>query len=289
MSQPRHRRRTQHVQHHLLRSPRLQPRRPRQHFRPHLWRNHNLRHPPHWHPQIRRHRHRHRPARTRVLQRPQHVRRRPARRNSHHHVLRRHSNPPQIPLSIPLRILRTFHRPRNRPPSSRNQRPHHLRRNSKRRRALRRIHHSHPPARPRPHINQPPPLSNPRHNCIHRPRNRPRLPPHSRRHFAVLPIHQPPNLQRAHPIELPRRRISLFRIPAFLGSRGHQGIIQTTKIPSSTGTPACAPSNKHKTIHRRRPLLLTPSLERPVRFQYAQPTKQLPLNRASLLAKNQLC
>src|SRR6266403_1958104 len=34
--QPRHHRRTQHVQHHLLRRPRLQPRRPRQHFRPHL-------------------------------------------------------------------------------------------------------------------------------------------------------------------------------------------------------------------------------------------------------------
>src|SRR3989475_7504644 len=160
MPQPRHHRRTQHVQHHLLRRPRLQPRRPRQHLRPHLRRDHDSCQPPHRHAQVRSHRYRHRPARTGIPQRSHHVRRRPARRNSHHHISRRQHLPAQIPLPIPLRILRPFHRSRNRPPPPRNQRLYQLRRSPKCRRALRSVQHSHSPARSRPHINQPPALSN---------------------------------------------------------------------------------------------------------------------------------
>src|SRR6267142_2692587 len=121
MPQPSHHRCTEHVQHHFLRRPRLQPCRPRQHFRPHFRRNHNLRQPSHWHPQVGRHRHRRRLAPPRILQSPHHIRRRPARRNSHHHVAPRQFLCPQIPLPVPLRILRPFHRFRNRPPSSGNQ------------------------------------------------------------------------------------------------------------------------------------------------------------------------
>src|SRR5229473_2551659 len=210
MPQPRHHRRTQHVQHQLLRSPCLQPCRPRQHFRPHLRRNHDFRQPPHRHPQVGRHRHRRRATPPRILQRPHHIRCRSARRNSHHHVLPHQFLRAQIPLPIPLRILRPFHRSRNRAPPPRNQRHHQLRRSPKRRRTLRRIQHAHPPARSRPHINQPPTLSNPIHNRIHSPRNRRQLPSHGHRHLAVLAIHQPHYLSRRHAIEIFGSWVSLL-------------------------------------------------------------------------------
>src|SRR5258708_1351210 len=215
MPQPRHHRCTQHVQYHLLRSPCLQPRRSCQHFRPHLWRDHNLRQPPHRHAQIRRHRHRHRPALPSIFQRAQNVRRRPARRNSHHHVLPRQFFRPQILFSVTRRIFCPFHRLGNRASPPRNQRLHQLWRSPKRRRALGRIQHSHPPARSRLHINQPSAVSNPVHNCIHRSRNRRILSSHRHRHLAVLAVHQPHNLPRRHAVQILRRRIPLFRATAF--------------------------------------------------------------------------
>src|SRR5260370_3079572 len=147
MSQPRHHCRTQHVQHHLLRRSRLQPRRPRQHFRADLRRNHDFRQPPHRHAQVGRHRHRPRASLPRELQRPHHVRRRSARRNSHHHIVACRFLRPQIPRPVSLRILGAFHRSGNRPPSSRNQCLHHFLRIPKRRRTFLRIQHPHSSAR----------------------------------------------------------------------------------------------------------------------------------------------
>src|SRR5208282_1495875 len=141
---------------------------------------------------------------------PQNVRRRPARRNSHHHILPSQFQPPQIPRSIRRRILRTFHRPGDRPPSARNQRHHLLPRNPKRRRTLRRIQHRHPPARSRPHINQPSAFAHRSDNRVHRSRNRRQLAPYSCRHIAILAVHQPHNLQRRHAIELLRSRQPLL-------------------------------------------------------------------------------
>src|ERR1700731_4240340 len=251
MPQPRHPRRTQHVQHHLLRSPRLQPRRPCQHFRPHLRRNHNFRQPPHRHAQVRSHRHRRRPTRTRILQRPHHVRRRPASRNSHHHVVPRQFLRAQIPLPISRRILRPFHRSSNRAPSPRNQRLHQLRRSPKRRRTFRSIQHSHSPARSRPHINQPPALSNRPHNRIHRPRNRRNLPPHRRPNLLVLAVHQPHDLRCRHAVEILRRRIPLFRAatlraPVFSGLRRHCRIIQASEsVPWHSHSWLCASDKRN--------------------------------------------
>src|SRR5713226_1254959 len=204
MPQPRHHCRTKHVQHHLLRSPRLQPRRPRQHFRPHLRRNHDFCHSPHRHAQIGRHRHSHRPPPQRILQRPHHIRRRPTGRNSHLHVLPRQSLRAQILLPVPLRILRPCHGSGDRPPSSRNQRLHQLRRSPKGRWTLRRIQHSHSPARSGPHINQPSAPSSPTHNRIHCARNRRQLSPHRHCHLSVLAIHQAHNLRRRHAIKISR-------------------------------------------------------------------------------------
>src|SRR5713101_3345837 len=232
MSQPRHRRRAQHVQHHLLRRPRLHPPPPRHHFRPHPRRNHDFRQPPHRHPQVGRHRHRRRATPPRILQRTHHIRRRPARCNSHHHISLCQLLRPQVPLPVPLRILRPFHRSRNRPPSPRNQRHHQLRRSPKRRRTLRRIQHAHPPARSRPHLNQPPALSNPAHNRIHRPRNRRQLPPNSRRHPTVLAIHQPHDLPRRHAIKIFGSRVSLLGASAVFLLRRHHRIIAAHRKPS---------------------------------------------------------
>src|SRR5229473_4620514 len=231
MPQPRHHRRTQHVQHQLLRSPCLQPRRSRQHFRPHLRRNHDFRQPPHRHPQVGRHRHRRRATPPRILQRTHHIRRRPARCNSHHHISLCQLLRPQVPLPVPLRILPPFHRSRTPPPSPRNQRHHQLRRSPKRRRTFRRIQPTHPSARSRSHIKQPPALSNPADNRIHSPRNRRNLPPHRNRHPAVFAIHQPHNLHRRHAVQIPRRRIPLFRQPMidkpiFFGPRFYRPMLR---------------------------------------------------------------
>src|SRR6266404_109300 len=124
--------------------------------------------------------------------------------------------PPRRASSISsLANLRSFHRSRNRVPSSRNQSHHQLRRSSKRRRTLRRIQHPHSSARSRPDINQSSALSNRAHNRIHRARNRRQLSPHRRRHPAILAVHQPRNLSRRHAIEIPRRRIPFFRQSLF--------------------------------------------------------------------------
>src|SRR5437667_849050 len=213
MPQPRHHRRTQHVQHHFLRRPRIQPCRPRQHFRPHFRRNHDFRQPSHRHAQVGRHRHRRRAAPARILQRPQHIRRRAARCDSHHHVVPRQSLCPQIPLPVPRRILRSFHCVGNRAPAPGNERLHQFRRSPKRRRTFRRVQHSHSSARPCSHIKEPSASSNPVHNRVHGTRNRRQLSPHSDCHFAVLTIHQPHNLHRRHAVQVSRRRIPLFRQP----------------------------------------------------------------------------
>src|SRR5580692_13131570 len=156
MPQPHHHRRTQHVQDHLLRSPRLQSRRPRQNLRPHSHRNRNLRQPRQRHISVSHHSDSRRPAPSRKPHRPQNVRRSPASSDSHHHVHPPQFQLPQIPRSIRRRILRALHPPRHLPPTPRDQGDHLLSRNPKRRRTFRRIQHRHSSARSRPHINQPP-------------------------------------------------------------------------------------------------------------------------------------
>src|SRR6267143_965878 len=256
MSPPHHHCRTQHVQHHLLRRPRLQPRRPCQHFRPHLQRDHDLRQPRRRHVSVRCNYHRRRPALARILQRSQHVRRRPARRDPHHNVVARQFLFAQIALRVSNGILRPFHRPGNRSPSTRNQRLHLFLRNPKRRRTFRRIQHRHSPARSRPHINQPPPVLHPPHNDIHCSRNRRNLPPHRHRNLAVLSIHQPHDLQRRHAVKILGRRIPLFceamlsqemiresalRAPAFLRLGSHPRIIQASEnVPFHSHSWLCA-------------------------------------------------
>src|SRR5580704_5252310 len=206
MPQPYHHRCTQHVQHHLLRSPRLQPRRPRQNLRPHSHRNRNFCQTRQRHIPISHHRDGRRPAPSSKFHRSQNVRRSSACRDPDHHVLPPQFQSPQIPRPIRRRIFRAFHRPCHSPPPPRNQSDHLLSRNPKRRRTLRRIQHRHPPARSRPHINQTPAAAHRRNNRIHRPRNRRQLLPHRRSHAPILAVHQPHNLRRRHPIEILRHR-----------------------------------------------------------------------------------
>ena len=111
MPQPNHHRRTQHVQHHLLRGPSLQPRRPRQNLRPHLHRNRNLRQPRQGHILVSHHRDGRRSTHPRKFHRPQNVRRRPACRDPHHHILPPQFQPPQIPRPIHRRIFRALNGP----------------------------------------------------------------------------------------------------------------------------------------------------------------------------------
>ncbi len=213
MSQPRHRRGTKHVQDHLLRCPRLQPRRTRQHFRPHLRRNHDFRQPPHRHPQVGRHRHCRCSELPGMLQGAQDVRRRPARRDSHHHVVPRQLLCAQIAFPVPRRILRPFHGMRNRAPPSGDQRLHHLWRRPKRRRTFGRIQNSHPPARSRSNIKQPPALSNAVHDRVYSSPYRRQLSTYCDRHLAVFAIHQPHNLDRRHAVEMARRHIPVLGEP----------------------------------------------------------------------------
>src|SRR5262249_24768781 len=151
-------------------------------------------------PTIRHNRHCYRPTRPRIFQRTQHVRRGPASRNPHHHILARQLPPAQIPHRFVSRILCTLYRASHRSPPARNRRHHPRTRNPKRRRHFRCVQHRHPPTRPSPHIKQPPTIAQRRHNRIHRPRNRVQLASHRDRHFAVLTIHQPHKLDRRHPI-----------------------------------------------------------------------------------------
>src|SRR5437899_4050966 len=114
MPQPHHHCRTQHVQNHLLRRPCLQPRRPRQHLWPHFRRNHNFRHSRCRRLPVRSDGHRRRSVPSRILQRSHHVRRRPARRNSHNHIVVRHFSLAQLALRIAHGVLGSFHRPGHR-------------------------------------------------------------------------------------------------------------------------------------------------------------------------------
>src|SRR6516225_2177571 len=163
MSKPRHRRGTQHVEHHFLRRPCLHPCRTRQDFRPHLRRDHNFRQPRHGHFPVRSDRDRGCPAPARESQCRQYVGGRPARRHSDNHGIVRQFSRVQLALGVPHIILRPFHGPRNRRSSTCYQRLHQLRWRPKRRLTFRRIQHCHAPARARAHINQPPAVANPRH------------------------------------------------------------------------------------------------------------------------------
>src|SRR5947208_1292678 len=172
-------------------------------------------------------------------------------------------------------------------PQPRHHRLHQARRSPKRRRTRRRIQHSHSPTRPRPHVKQPAPLSNPADNRLHRARNRRRLSSHGDCHFAVLAIHQPHNLLRRHAVQIPRRRIPLFRKPvidkpisfepsffrprffqskfrlvalrafAFLGLGSHSRIIQAAEKSLGMAIPGCAVLSKAtlgeavSTLHRK--------------------------------------
>src|SRR5579862_7722135 len=147
VSQPHHHGCTKHVQDHLLRRSRLQPRRPRQHFRPDVHADRNLRKLCQRHVLVRSDRDRRRTSSPRVLDSRQHIRRRSASRNSHHHITFSHSCSPQSSDAGVRVIFRAFHCARHGVPSSRNECPYRFMRNAKRRRNLRRIQHSHPSAR----------------------------------------------------------------------------------------------------------------------------------------------
>src|SRR6516162_5231976 len=145
MSKPRHRRGTQHFEHHFLRRPCLHPCRTRQDFRPHLRRDHNFRQPRHGHFPVRSDRDRGCPAPARESQCRQYVGGRPARRHSDNHVIVRQFSRVQLALGVPHIILRPFHGPRNRRSSTCYQRLHQLWWRPKRRLTFRRIQHCHAP------------------------------------------------------------------------------------------------------------------------------------------------
>src|SRR5579863_9008795 len=233
MSQPHHRRCTQHVQDHLLRRPRLQSRRPRQHLRSHLHLDRNLSKLCQRHVLVRRYRNRRRSASPRIFNRRQHIRCRSTRRNAHHHVSLSHLRVPQSSHAGVRRIFRAFHRPRHRWRSSRNERPHRLMRNPKRRRHFRRIQHAHSPARSRSDINQLPARAHRRNNRVHRPRNRRQLPLHRLRHLAILAVHQLHNLQRRHAVQRLRSRQPLLRPSLVFLFQAHPPIIEWHSLQSA--------------------------------------------------------